>query len=334
MTKLIVNILFFLGISTAVSAQCAQWSVAPNYKSLSRFATELYKATVDDKVGIITAEGTVVYDAVADSITNLSEGYAVALKKEKKRMRMLAVIDETGKSIDIKDELYADAKSCFAGGQMLVKNKRNKFGFIDTEGKLAVACQLSKMPELPTSAELAQKDLQSAQAEGPFPFAHKKEYGYKQGENVILPPQFVSAQAFYGNYAIARTSTGYGILKLVAQPFVCKMTKMEFVDGMENTEFTSSLPANKDAAMKMICIDSTGMKFEDEGTKSADKAVFNLSTFRERRTFTVVATDDKGQLVLWNSVFSGNNDSKNAGADSKKTKKSKKKTTTKSKKKK
>lgn len=322
MTKLITNILFFLGISAAANAQSAQWVVAPTQQSLSRFATELYKVKVGDKVGIMSAEGAMVVGAMADTISNISEGYAVALKKEKKRMRMLALIDETGKVTDIKDELYADANTYFVGGKMLVKNKKNKFGFINAEGKIAEPCQMSKSPELPASSEVSL----SVQADGPVPFAYKKEYGFKIGEKVVLPPQFVSAQAFYGKYAIAQTSTGYGILKLVDQTFTCKLTKSELVDGMENTEFTSVLPVNKDAAMKMVCIDSTGMKFEGEGKKSGEKAVFNLSSFRERRTFTVVATDENGELVLWNSVFQGNNEGNDDGSSSNKTKKSKKTT--------
>lgn len=320
--------LLFLAFSATAFAQSAQWSVSPIYKSLSRFAPELYKVSAEDKVGIMSAEGAMVYNTTADSISNLSEGYAIALKKEKKRMRIVALIDEKGNATALEKELYADEDSHFAGGQMLVKNKKNKFGFINNEGNLIVECQMSKKPEVNANVNESENISENF---GPMPFAELNKYGYKIGEKVILPPQFISAQSFYGDYAIAQTATGFGILKLVQQPFSCKMTKAEMVDGMEDTEFVSSLPANKDAALRLVCVDSTGMKFESEGKKSDDKATYNLSSFRERRTFTVVASDEKGELVLWNSVFAGNDDAqkddKTSKKGNKKTKKTAKKTT-------
>lgn len=284
----------------AAYAQSAQWSLAPVYKAIDQLTPTLYRITSAKKVGVATADGTIIVDTIADAITEFPNGYVLTNNKGKKKGDILAIIDQNGSSI-MTEESVAEVITLF-------KNKKNK----TANGKLS---------------------NRKFESDGPQTFTEKKLVGYKSGEKTVLPPQFISAQPFVGGYAIAQTETGFGILKLIPQTFTCKQTNAVLDAGMENTTHTSSLPANPEATLKIKCVDSTGMTFENEGVKKDNNVIYELSTFKERRTFTIIATDGKGSLVLWNSNFS-NEDANDAKAKTKTKGKTKTKAKTTKKKKK
>lgn len=298
--KKTINIILALFFSVAASAQSAQWSVAPIYKAIDQLTPTLYRISSAKKVGVATADGTIIVDTIADAITELPNGYVLTNNKGKKKGDILAIIDQNGSSI-MTEESVAEVITLF-------KNKKNK----TANGKLS---------------------NRKFESDGPQTFTEKKLVGYKSGEKTVLPPQFISAQPFVGGYAIAQTETGFGILKLIPQTFTCKQTNAVLDAGMENTTHTSSLPANPEATLKIKCVDSTGMTFENEGMKKDNSVTYELSTFKERRTFTIIATDGKGSLVLWNSNFS-NEDANDAKAKTKTKGKTKTKAKTTKKKKK
>lgn len=298
--KKTINIILALFFSVAASAQSAQWSVAPIYKAIDQLTPGLFRISSAKKVGVATADGTIIVDTIADAITELPNGYVLTNNKGKKKGDILAIIDQNGSSI-MTDEAVAEVITLF-------KNKKSK----TANGKLS---------------------NRKFESDGPQTFTEKKLVGYKSGEKTVLPPQFISAQPFVGGYAIAQTETGFGILKLIPQSFTCKQTNAVLDAGMENTTHTSSLPANPEADLKIKCVDSTGMTFENEGVKKDNNVIYELSTFKERRTFTIIATDDKGSLVLWNSNFS-NEDANDAKAKTKTKGKTKTKAKTTKKKKK
>lgn len=282
------NIILALFISAAASAQSAQWSVAPVYKAIDQLTPTLYRISSAKKVGVATADGTIVVDTIADAITEIPNGYVLTNNKGKKKGDILAIIDQNGSSI-MTDEAVAEVVNLFK----------------------------SKKKDKIVNGKLSNRKFEN---DGPQTFTEKKLTGFKSGETVILPPQFVSAQPFAGGYAIAQSETGFGILKLIPQAFTCKQTKAVMDAGMENTYFTSSLPANPEATLKIKCVDSTGMTFENEGVKKGDSMVFELSSFKERRTFTIIATDAKGSLVLWNSNFDNKEEVKESAKTKGKTK--------------
>lgn len=328
-----------LCISISASAQSAQWSVAPVYKAIDRLSPTLFRLSATEKVGLATADGTIVIDTIADAVTSFSDGYAFAVNKEKKKMQLLAIIDESGKATEPSEELYTDALPLFANGKLLAKNKKNKYGYLTADGAFTVsdeaADEAKALGKKKNKGNKATDDIVTGIAEdGPQPFSATERkvsrVGYKNGEHVVLPPQFISAQPFKGGYAIAETESGFGILKLTPQSFTCKQTQAVMDAGMENTTHSSSLPANPEATLKMKCVDSTGMIFEGEGKKKGSNMIFELSSFRERRTFTIIATDAKGSLVLWNSNY----DNQEVEAKDKGKSKTKTKTKTKTKKKK
>lgn len=319
----------------AALAQSAQWAVAPVYKSVERILPSVFKITTKaNKVGATTTEGEIVIDTIADAVTVSLNGYVCAVNKEKKRMKLLAVIDESGKAMELNEELYTDALPYFGKGRLLAKNKKNKYGYLTTDGAFAVSDEaaneakaLSKSKGKKNEQDVVAVDMAT---DGPEVFVEekrkKKRYGYKIGENIVLPPQFVSAEPFSGGYAIAGTESGMGVLKLTPKTFTCKQTKAIMDAGMENTVYTSSVPENAEAVLRMKCVDSTGMTFECEGQKKGNDMLFELSSFKERRTFSVIATDTKGSLVLWSSDFDKKEEAKEKPKAKTKTKsKSKKK---------
>ncbi len=286
----------------SVSAQSAQWSVAPVYKQIEQISPILYKISSAKNVGVMKADGTILVDTIADAITEIPDGYVLTNNKGKKKSDILAIIDQNGTSI-MTDEAVSEVVNLFKS-----KKKDKSVNSKSVNPKF--------------------------DADGPQTFTEKKLVGYKSGDIFVLPPQFLSAQPFVGGYAIAQTETGFGILKLVPQTFTCKQTNAVMDAGMENTTHTSSLPANPEATLKIKCVDSTGMTFENPGEKKAGSVLYELSTFKERRTFTIIATDDKGSLTLWNSNFSNEEVKENANGKSKTKAKTKGKTKTTKKKKK
>ena len=262
-------------------AQSAQWSLAPVYKAIDQLSPTLYRISSAKKVGVATADGAIIVDTIADAVTEIPNGYVISNNKGKKKSDILAIIDQNGTSI-MTDEAVAEVINLFKS-----KKKDKSVNSKSSNSKFEV--------------------------DGPQTFTEKKLVGYKSGEKTVLPPQFISAQPFVGGYAIAENETGCGILKLIPQSFTCKQTNAVLDAGMENTTHTSSLAANPDATLKIKCVDSTGMTFENEGVKKGNSVLYELSTFKERRTFTIIANDDKGSLVLWNSNFS-NEDANDAKA--------------------
>ena len=328
-----------LGFSVVAHAQSAQWAVAPVYKSVERMSPSVFKITTKaNRVGAATSGGEIVMDTIADAVTDFAEGYACAVNKEKKRMRLLAVIDESGKAMELNEELYTDALPRFANNRLLAKNKKNKYGYLTADGVFATSDEAADEAKALSKNKGKKNKLDvvevSFATDGPETFVEEKRkqkiFGYKNGENIVLPPQFVSAEPFSGGYAVAGTESGVGVLKLTQKSFTCKQTKAIMDAGMENTVFASSVPENADAVLKMKCVDSTGMTFECEGQKKGNDMLFELSSFKEHRTFSVIATDTKGSLVLWSSDFDNKEEVKGKPAKSK----SKTKTKSKSKKKK
>ncbi|ADY35922.1 KWG Leptospira repeat protein [Phocaeicola salanitronis DSM 18170] len=134
------------GLCFALQAksQTAKWIIKPYYDSVVRYAEGVYKVSSGNKVGVVNAEGEVVVSVSADSITAMSEGCALVLNRtEDGDYQLTNILYRDGSVTSIMGEYYVKAYPFFSEGRLPVYNKRKRYGYMDTSGKLVVNCSYS-----------------------------------------------------------------------------------------------------------------------------------------------------------------------------------------------
>ncbi len=136
-TTILIATLLCLG---AINAESVKWLVKPAYNTIVPFAPGLFKAATYSGMCILDANGKASAAAQADSITNMTNGFALMLNAVEGRYRIVGIINSQGDIINVKDEVYAGQFSFFSEGKCAVTNKKDKYGFIDSNGKIAIKC--------------------------------------------------------------------------------------------------------------------------------------------------------------------------------------------------
>ncbi len=147
--SLILCAILCLILAMPGQAQTPHWLLTTHYQSINPFSYELFKVKENGLVGIVDNKGTVVVPVTADSITNFTNGYALVLRKEEDRYRILSIFDFQRKVIPVDDTeaLYAGAFPFFSESKCVVANKKGKYGYMDTSGQLKIPCKyLSARP--------------------------------------------------------------------------------------------------------------------------------------------------------------------------------------------
>ena len=95
-------------------------------------------------------------------------------------------------------------------------------------------------------------------ADGPFVFYEGGRIGYRAGNKVFLPPQFVQARDFKGGYALASSNYGFfGILQIIPEGQVICAQEQGPIDpgeGKESVNFHLTLPEIfRNVDWKVIC---------------------------------------------------------------------------------
>lgn len=140
MSKRLINIvLTVLFAYNSVIAQTASWIIKPTrFTSMEKVSQTLLRVQEAGLFGMINVNGETIVNTEFDSITNYSEGYCLALKQNK----LKAIIDEYGNIILITDEWQVDIKNpYFSEGLLAVKDKKDNWGFITTNGTLKISCK-------------------------------------------------------------------------------------------------------------------------------------------------------------------------------------------------
>lgn len=196
--------------------------------------------------GFMDATGRMVLDFDYGSIHPFSEGWAAVSKGSiiKNFGKMLKTkigpkhakmyyVNDRGQFMTMQSDI-GDVYSAttFKNGEALVVTKDNRYCFINTSGNIirietSVTMKFDKKYALSTvETEETDKDLVFADRyNGPVTYVGETGlYGYRQGNKVVLPPQFSEAFSFSNGYAIAARNGFWGILKLVEGSFQCKVT--------------------------------------------------------------------------------------------------------------
>ncbi|GEM_PF-2630035 len=357
--KIIILLIMCLALPIVGQAQSAHWAITPTYQSVTPFAPNLFKVKTYASVGICDADEKWVVSLAMDSITNVVNGYALALSKSKDKYRITYIIRENGTREAVKDEVYAGEYLFFEEGRCPVTNKKGKYGYIDTSGALVVECDYtSALPFLngralvtkekggfigllkKGKAKVYEIDLQGKAREvsqidpsalkpsymekvnatytpNPDPsyqrYSDDKEYGYRKGNNVILPAQFEAAGSVSDDCAIVMVNHLFGVIRFNTADVDCKVT-----EAGSHLKAQVKLPGvweNKVATIVREVNGSSRKEFEMEGTGLERSLDVTIDKESGKKIYELVC--DK--LVLWRSVNkagSGSDDNDDKGDSS------------------
>lgn len=121
-------------------AQTAYWTIQPTYQGISPFSQNLYKVRTYSNMSLVDKSGAVVANCTADSITNLTNGYALALISEGGKYRITGIIDQNGQVTPVREEVYAGDYPFFSEDKCAVYNKKGKYGFMNPGGAVVIPC--------------------------------------------------------------------------------------------------------------------------------------------------------------------------------------------------
>lgn len=138
--RLAVFIFGGLCLSLSGQAQTARWQIKPDYQGIESFAEGIYKVKTYNDMALISTSGETLL--TADSITYLTNGYALGLTSSGDKYRITSIIDKNGKTTKVSQEVYLGEFGFFSEDKCAVLNKKGKYGYMGPDGKLIIPCNL------------------------------------------------------------------------------------------------------------------------------------------------------------------------------------------------
>ena len=156
--KSLILLIMCLALPLVGQAQSAHWAITPTYQSVTPFAPGLFKVKTYASVGICDADEKWVVSLAMDSITNITNGLALALTKVKDKYRITYIIREDGTREAVKEEIYAGNHPYFQEERCPVMNKKGKYGYMDPSGSVVVSCDYTSVQPFLNGRALATKE--------------------------------------------------------------------------------------------------------------------------------------------------------------------------------
>lgn len=210
MRRNVTLLLLMLTVLSPVWGRTVKWAISPKYDRLELYCDGVYKYHQGHQCGLITTTGEVIEESIADSISPVDvNGMALLLTVNGKlkglynaRMRRVIPLSEDY-AVNMRDAFFSE-------GFMPVK-KGDKWGYIDTEGNLAIKCKYFKaLPFSEGKAAVTLKDKRVMYINADDEIALRTSFNNNE-LNYASP--FVGGVAyigFNGNYALI---DGYGKVK-------------------------------------------------------------------------------------------------------------------------
>lgn len=124
------------------SAKTVSWAISPKYAKLSRSCSDIFVFQQDGKLGMVKLGNIEILPASYEYITPFVNGYALAGTKEGSKNLLQAIISKNGEVTTVNERLYLPSKdSYFSDGKLVVLNQKEKYGYINQSGRIAVKCQ-------------------------------------------------------------------------------------------------------------------------------------------------------------------------------------------------
>lgn len=134
--KLKITILMCLVLTLSGQAQTAKWLVEPTYQSIEPYSEALFKVKTYNDMALVNTKGEIVLKA--DSITYLTNGFALGLTFSDGKYLLSYIIDGKGEIIKPSQEMYIGDYPFFSEDKCPVMNKKGKYGYITPDGKLVI----------------------------------------------------------------------------------------------------------------------------------------------------------------------------------------------------
>ena len=115
MIKKVFILLSFWAVFMSIgSAQTIQWLVKPQYDSISYLSASVFKCYDGNRVQLVNTRGRCLFTPAADSVTKISEQWALVLDKKDEGLMVRGIVDETGILTLVKGVYFANSYSFFS----------------------------------------------------------------------------------------------------------------------------------------------------------------------------------------------------------------------------
>lgn len=150
-------------LATNVSANTVEWMIVPEYDHIEFYSESVFKCVKKGKIQLFDDEGRCLLSHPVDSVTDFSDGFALALEKVGKNMRIAGVLDKQNFSYyRVDGNYYATYYSHCSEGKITVMDARGKHGYLLASGELAVPCQFeSACPFCQGLASVSEKEREA-----------------------------------------------------------------------------------------------------------------------------------------------------------------------------
>lgn len=343
--KSLIVILMCLALPLVGQAQSAHWALTPTYQSMTRFAPRLFKVKTYVSTGILDVDDKWVVSPSLDSITYVTNGYALGLLRSKDKYRIIHVIRQNGTHEPVKEELYAGDFAYFSEDRCPVMNKKGKYGFMDPAGKLVVSCSYTAVTPFRNGVAFVTKakggfsgknavseidangkvnknggnsnfsipaqEIATPYIATPDPayqrYNENKLYGYKIGNEILLPAQFEEAENISDDCAIVMVDHLYGVIKVNSATIDCSVS--ESGGKLKAEAEIPSVWDNKVATIIRTVNGASRKEFEMQGTETQRTLNTSVSNESGKKVYDLAC--DK--LILWRSSIKTDSPSKGGG---------------------
>lgn len=136
--------MLMLTIAVGIEAQTMQWAVRPTGAELESYG-QLVKVRKGGKCGLIMPDGKEIVPAQYDSISPFADGFALVLNRRGRGMKVEGILSEGDyELLPVLVGAYIRRGAVFSEGKMPVANESGVWGYLGTDGNMAIDFQFSK----------------------------------------------------------------------------------------------------------------------------------------------------------------------------------------------
>lgn len=234
-------------ITLGAVGQTPYWAVAPSKTQWEHSHGAIFKRKALNMTQLYNVEKKVYLSSMLDSIADACNGYALGLKNEDGRLRVVSLINmEANSQLAITKMVYTTDFPFYSEGMVGVANSKGMEGYMNINGDIVIKCAYShthpfrdgkamvtqknddgvkyidnrgknvsavQRDEENVKVDIFEENTENAD-EGWSVFENNGKCGYTYHGDVVIPAQFDTAYDFYQGYAVVVKDGLYGIVGL------------------------------------------------------------------------------------------------------------------------